>query len=261
MLRAVIDGGLDLQIREDYLDIYHRGLAVLKLARHRRPPEYRATIHHKFLKGVSLPARCSTGSSKYTTFSATDAFVADYMAHLPQVLENAREYSSPEAEVEERMIQDSYTAPSPVVFIDRQVQVHGVRKKADLLGVNRLTGAAVLTELKRDLDARIQHLMSQIADYHAVLVGRDGRLRREVADSYRLVTRQKKLLGLLPDAALLSDEAPVVECLLVLHRYNLKSKLLGRLKDSAQQSPLKTKLVLLPKDQYVLPPPEQWERL
>jgi hypothetical protein len=185
----------------------------------------------------------------------------EYLAHLPQVLGNAKEHSSPEAEIEERMIHGSYAASSPVVFIDRQVQVHGVRKKADVLGISQATGTAVLTELKRGSDVRIQHLMSQIAAYHAVLAGDDGRLKQEVADSYCRVTLQKKLLGLLPKTASLPAMAPVAECLLVVYDPQAKGEQLQRLRSSARHSPLKTKLVLLPKGQYVLPPPEQWECL
>ncbi|HHN46126.1 MAG TPA: hypothetical protein ENN09_01675 [Planctomycetes bacterium] len=261
LLQAVIAEGLDVQIRENYIDVYHRGLAVLKLAEHSRPPEYRATIHRKFLSGVQLPDVVPRASGNYLHFAAAEEFAKRYVEHLPRILSNAEQYAGTEATVEEDMIRASKTANSPVVFIDRQVQAHGIRKKADLLGVTAAADRVVLVELKQGRDSRIQSLMGQIADYYHALTVPGGRLHEQVTDSCRRIVAQKKSLGLLPEHVMFPKTPPVVECLLVLYGYPLKSALLDRLRSAAGCNDFKTSLVLLPKGCCVLPPSSAWDVL
>ena len=256
--RAVMRHGLDLQIRRDYINTYHKGNAVLKLAELKRGGCFRAEVHEKFLTGVSLPDQLPRNSSRYAAFDASDSFMKAYVRALPRVVVNAECYAGVEGSVEDELIRSSYAPGAPVVFIDRQVQAHGVRKKADLLGLTE--EGVVLVELKQGLDSRIQYLMEQVGAYHGVLTD-GGRLRHEVSDSYREVVAQKKALGFLPSNAAWPEKSPAVKCLLVLHGYNPRSQLLGRLRSEASRSTLKTSLVLLPKGEYAIPPPEKWEEL
>ncbi len=212
LLAKSVSVGLDIQIREKYVGFYHDGLSVLALSEHAASPRYRARIHRKYLEGTVLPDAL-TPVGNYRRFDATGQFVGAYTKHLPAILSNAQPYAGPEAVVEQKMIRASHGGASPVVFIDRQVQVHGVRKKADLVGLTA-AGQFAVTELKRGLDNRIQHLMDQIHEYHAVLAGPDGCLREEVARSYRKVVQQKQALGLLPRDNRLPDERAQVTCLL-----------------------------------------------
>ena len=256
--RAVMRHGLDLQIRQNYIDIYQRGNAVLKLRELKRPPCFRAEFHEKYLRGVSLPDQLPPGKSPYVAFDARGRFVEAYVRALPQVMANAKDYPGEEGAVEGELIRENCVPRAPVVFIDRQVQAHGVRKKADLLGLTR--DGVALVELKQGLDTRIQRLMEQVGDYHGVLVD-DGRLRHEVSDSYRKVVAQKKVLGFLPDDVAWPEGRPAVECLIVLYAYNPRSQLLDRLRRAASCSALRTSLVLLSKGEYAIPPPEKWKQL
>jgi hypothetical protein len=196
----------------------------------------------------------------YRRFHATGQFVGAYTEHVPAILSTAQPYAGPEAVVEQMMIRASHGGASPVVFIDRQVQMHGVRKKADLVGLTA-EGQFVLTEVKRGLDNRIQHLMEQIREYYTVLAGSDGCLREEVVRSYRKVVQQKQSLGLLPRDIRLLDELDKVTCLLVLYGYNPRSELLVRLRQASSAHSLPVSLVVLPEGFYTLPPAAAWERL
>jgi hypothetical protein len=264
VLHAAASRRLDVQIREHYLDIYADGCCVLKLEEGRsRPGVYWASIHHKFLHGVSLAdSQGARARGSYKRFEASPAFIDTHLCSLDAILANSRRYVKPEAALEEQMIGQSRCPSSPVLFIDRQVQVHGIRRRADLIGVTIDPEAAarvVLVELKQGLDNRIQHLVDQMGKYRETIAPQ-GRLHADVASSYRTVVAQKRDLGLLPPTAAFPEGRPSVECLLVLANYNHKSRLLGRLRDRARESSFEMKLILLEKDQYV-PSPVSWEVL
>ncbi len=265
VLHAAASRRLDVQIREHYLDIYADGCCVLKLeeGRSARGP-YWASIHHKFLHGVSLAdGQGARPRGSYRRFEASPHFIETYLRSLGAILENSGRYVKPEAALEEQMIGQSRCPSSPVLFVDRQVQVHGIRRRADLIGVTADPEAAarvVLVELKQGLDNRIQHLVDQMSEYRQIIAPQ-GRLHCEVASSYRTVVAQKRELGLVPPAATFPGGRPSVDCLLVLANYNPKSRLLGRLRERARESSFGVKLILLEKDQYVLPSPESWEVL
>ena len=265
LLRALAGRGLDVQLRERYIDVYARGCRVLMLVERRfREGRYRASIHRKYLDGLVLPdARSGSERDQYVHFCASPDFVEGYVASLDTILWNSEGYVKPEAELEEHMIWQSHCRSSPVLFIDRQVQVHRIRRRADLIGVTTCSAdraRVVLVELKQGLDTRIQHLMGQMGQYREVIAP-DGRLDHEVAAAYRRVVAQKQELGLLPPAAVFPDEDPSVECLLVLADYNPKSELLTRLRHRARDASYGARLVLLEKGTHILPPAAQWEEL
>lgn len=265
VLHAAASHQLDIQIRERYLDVYAQGCCVLKLEEGRSGPvAYRASIHHKFLQGVSLAdEQGCRARGNYVRFEASPQFIETYLRALDAILANSRRYGRPEAALEEQMIGHSRRPSSPVLLIDRQVQVHGIRRRADLIGVSVDPEAAarvVLVELKQGLDNRIQHLTDQMGQYRQIIAPQ-GRLHCEVASSYQTVVAQKRDLGILPPTVTFPEGQPAVECLLVLADYNPKSKLLDRLRERERESSFGVKLVLLGKHQYVLPPTDSWEAL
>ena len=259
LLAKSVSAGLDVQIREDYLNFYHDGLSVLALSEHAASPRYRARIHRKYLDCVALPDALAPAGD-YRWFDGTGQLTTAFVQHLLKILSNAQRHQGREAVVEQKMIRASLGIGSPVVFIDRQVQVHGVRKKADLVGLTA-AGQFVITEVKQGLDNRIQHLLDQIEEYYSVMVGPDGCLRGEIVRSYRKVVEQKRSLGLLPQDIRLPDERAQVICLLVLSGYNPRSELLVRLRQASGDHSLPVVLVVLPEGSYTLPPVAAWERL
>ena len=262
LLRASLDRGLDLQIREKYINVYASGRSVLKLTETRMG--YEADIHGKYLVDTPLP-QARMVADEYHRFTADDAFVQAYLAGVETIISNAvpPKAETREATIEERIIRHSYVEDSPIVFIDRQIRAHGISKQLDLIGLSTSVEGettALLVEIKQRLDNRIQKLMTQIGEYHAVFAP-GGRLRQDVTSSYQTVVHQKKQLGVIPDNVTFPSQPPRVQCLLVLYAYDPKSRLLDRLRESARSSALRPKLVLIEEGCYGLPPSEEWEQL
>jgi hypothetical protein len=186
--------------------------------------------------------------------------VPAYIQHLPSILSNARCYAGREAIAEQAIIRANNPLTSPVVFLDRQIQVPGIRKKMDLVGL-MAPSEFVITEVKQGLDNRIQHLMDQIHRYYLVLAGQDGCLRPEVVRSYNRVIQQKQSLSLLQENHPPLSHQTQVTCLLVLYGYNHRSQLLARLRAASAEHSLTVALIILPEGSYTLPARTNWEQL
>jgi len=265
LLQKVLSLGLDVQIREDYLDVYADGRCVISLEEKKRPPDsYQAKIHRKFVVGASLGEFHKGG--EYNHYEASDTFVAAYLAQIEAILKNSSDYVKPEGKAEQDIIRASYMPKSPVIFFDRQIQAHDIRRKADLLGwglSGDVQGKVLLTELKQGLDNRIQDLMDQMKEYLKLIAPKEkeGFMEENIFNSYQRVINQKLQLKILPSVLKFPPTPPPVECLFILYDYNEKSELLGRLKDMAKKSDLRSYLVKLPGGSYSLPEPKDWERL
>jgi hypothetical protein len=262
LLDAAKQTGLDVQVREHYIDIYAKGRGVLNLREVPTQRAYVAKTHVRFLVGVSLP--CALGrNGEYCLFDATHEFVESCLVNLPALIHNTQPYAKREATVEEEIIRASLLGNSPVAFVDRQIQTHGLRSKADLLGVARsgsAGGMVVLAELKVGLDGRIQEMMGKLEEYCQVFAP-SGHLRPDMVRAYRTVIAQKQVLGLLPEDVVPPDAGDQVQCLAVLSEYNAKSDLLRRLREAARGSRLSVMLVHLARGQCLLPPAAEWEKL
>lgn len=240
------------------------GRRVLGLAESRRRLDtYEASVHGKYVEGLRLPDRRSSNAGPYACFAASRDFIAAYLSSLDLILSNASRYPKPEGQLEEKLIRCSLRDDSPVIFIDRQVQVHGVRSRADLIGIAASSDSqarVVLVELKQGPNNRIQYLANQMSSYREVFAP-GGHLAADVAASYREVVAQKQELGILPAAACFPEGDPAVDCLLVLADYNPRSRLLGRLRERSRSSDFGMRLALLEPGTFILPPPESWEVL
>lgn len=262
ILRAAKSKGLDVQIREGYLSIYARGCCVLSLAHVPRREEYRARIHRKFLGPLLGDTPEARTSGNYVLLTADGAFVDWYVANLDRILAEASADTKAEAAVEEYMIRASLQPNTALMFIDRQVQLHGVRLRMDLLGLTMDGDGSkvVLTEIKQGLDNRIQDLAEQTGDYYR-LIAPDGYLRSDVLESYRKVLDQKRQIGIIGPDVQIGDGPIPVECLLVLYDYNDRSQLLDRLRAKAKACGLPIRLVRPEKGVFRIPAQDSWERL
>lgn len=262
LVATVAASQMDLQIRDDYVNLYHNGLSLLRLSNRTERCDYRAHVHWKYLQGVDLPGGHATGN--YCQFDASDGFVDRYLAGLPQIRQNSEAHAKPEGSAEQDIVIRNHDDLAAVVVIDRQIQVPGIRRRADLMGLTVSVDGQmsfVLIELKRGLDNRIQDLTDQMGDYHQALAGEAHALRPDIQKAYRNVVRQKQALGLLPKSIQIPDEPLAVICLLALYDYNHKSELLDRLRQTAAQGVFNQWLVILPESQFCLPPRHCWEPL
>ena len=188
--RAINDTDLDLQIRDNYLNIYYKGNSLLKLDEV-TPERYRVTIDTKFTNGARIGDLVDT--------ETTQAF----LDRVPFIKENILKHgkSSLEVEYEQMIIRANNYEPrnnSEFYIIDRQITA-GKAGRFDLTGfywkrAKRRKGQEVpfcLMEVKFALNADIQHVHEQIERYYLAIQNRAG----EMAEEAEGILRQKIELG------------------------------------------------------------------
>jgi hypothetical protein len=163
--RVKDDKDLDLQIRDNYLNIYYKGNSLLKLseASHDR---YRVDIHQKFLGGSPVP-----------DLTCQDTAVV-FLGRVPDLKENIIRFGSSSLELEyEQLIirannQERRNA-SEYFIVDRQYATGG-KERFDLTGVfwdrnGRRRGQEVfpcLMEVKFALNTDIATVHQQLTRYY-----------------------------------------------------------------------------------------------
>jgi hypothetical protein len=189
--RVIQDKDLDLQIRDNYLNIYYKGNSLLKLTEAGRD-RYRVDIHEKFLGG--LPVADLTGQETVT----------DFLSRIPDLKQNIVRHgkSSLELEYEQLIIrannQERRNA-SEYFIVDRQYAT-GSRDRFDLTAVfwdrrYRRKGQEAVPcffEVKFALNTDIAEVHQQLARYYEAIADDPS----GIAEEAEVVFRQKLELGL-----------------------------------------------------------------
>lgn len=192
LTQAVIaDKDLDLQIRNNYLNIYYKGNSLLRLAE-LTPGQYRVELHEKFKAELLLPA-----------LLVDEQTTASFLGQLPYLKENIIKYgkSSLEIEYEQLIIRANNLEPrnnSEYFILDRQYATQAGR--FDLTGFvwprnKRRRGQEVplcFMEIKFALNPDIQEVHQQLARYYEVIKADPQAL----ADEAEAIFKQKLELGL-----------------------------------------------------------------
>lgn len=227
LLRACRSAGLDVRLREDYLNPYFRGRSLARIVGRRRRPA-KLEIHHKHVAADRIGGCVGRRSGSYCAFDVDALFAEVYAAHLGALIQCAGRYAGPEEDVELRLLERNGGAAAVCCF-DRQIQVPGIRRTLDLMGF--LGGRApclVAIEVKRYPDRRIQDVPRQLHEYLEIFDPTGEGLRGDVARSYRTVCEQLRTLGLpAPDPARITAGMPV-KGLVIVSDYNSRSRLLPR---------------------------------
>lgn len=201
LMNTVRDQHLDLEIRENYINVYCGRNSILKLEFRKRDRAFRATVHGKYNppSGFIRSERDPYGRQVFTLAEAS-AWADLYIAAVPQICNDSSIHNKPEGDAEFGIMRANH-AP-PFVALDRQLQLEGVRdSKVDMLGLSMADGCAsmVLVELKHGRSLKPLAVLEQI-DRYRKLYAPDARLRRDVADSLDETLSLKRKLGLLPGA-------------------------------------------------------------
>lgn len=261
LLRAWKAADLDVRIRHNQLTAYDGGRAVGVLTWAPRVGP-RLAPHHKYLRGTALeqiPPDSGTAGD-YPTRRVDERLLRAYLKELPMIRANARKYAGREEEWESELIRQN--TGSSCWLIDRQVQVPGVRRKADLVGLSLAPSTAfVVIEVKAGLDNTIQKAPDQLRRYIDILAP-GGRVREDVVTSYRTVVRQRRELGFpAPSEDLIQVGLPV-EAVLALCAYNQRSELLGRARDRARALELNLGILQFPeRSSLSIGSRSTWDRL
>lgn len=191
LTRAVVrDNDLNLQIRDNYLNVYFKGNSLLKLTE-AGDTRYSVEIHPKFTAGVAI--------ADLDGPEATTRFVEQIPALKENIIEHG--HSSLEVEYEQLIIRANNRerrTNSEYFIVDRQYAVG--RMRFDLLGfywrrAKRRRGQTVapcLMEVKFALNADISRVHRQLARYYDALRANAAR----IADEAQSMFRQRLELGL-----------------------------------------------------------------
>ena len=260
ILRACTDAGLDVRLRDNYLNLYFRGRSLARIAGRRRGPAT-LKIHRKYVVDDKIGGHAGHGTKNYCAFELNPAFAEAYASQLEAIINRARSYTGPEEDVELRLLTRNDGTVAVCCF-DRQIQVPGIRRRLDLMGF--LAGevpALLAIEVKRYPDPRIQHVPQQLHEYLEILDPTQGGLRADIARSYRTVCCQLRTLGLpAPDSAEIAAGMPVKGLAIVSH-YNPRSRLLPRAHECAARLKRPIHLWQPADDEFLIPVADRWVRM
>lgn len=228
--RVIEDKDLDLQIRENYINIYFKGNSLLKLEES-KPGKYRVTIDPKFIGRSNIPDLNDEESTKI------------FLRQVPKLKERMIRFgkSSLEIEYEQLIIRANNHEPrnnSEYFIIDRQYATPTGR--FDLTGFywnrnRRRKGQEVplcYMEVKFALNTDIKDVHHQIERYYYEI----QRNTKYIAEEAEIILRQKLELGLFDQAAdrleamktlKISKDIDEYQFILVLVDYNPYSKQLA----------------------------------
>ena len=260
VLRACRDAGLDVRLRDDYLNLYFRGRSLAKIVGCRRGPA-KLEIHHKYVVADRIGDRTGRRSGDYCAFYVDAVFAEVYAAHLDTMIKRASRYAGPEEDVELRLLKRNDSTAAVCCF-DRQIQVPGTRRTLDLMGfLADEVPALVAIEVKRYPDLRIQYVPRQLHEYLEILDPTQEGLRDDVARSYRRVCEQLRTLGSsAPDPTRITAGMPV-KGLVIVSDYNPRSRLLARAHALATKLERPMHLWQPADGQFLIPGPRRWVRM
>jgi hypothetical protein len=246
---------LDVRLRNNYFNAYRAQSSVAKVSWQNRSRIARVEIDRAYLVDTDL----IPDDRKIQKFDVSEDFLELYERELPRIRSTVdKHYASPEGEWEAKCVRANLKRPT-FRIVDRQIVNSRPPLRLDVLAISTEDDApAVLaTELKRDLDSRIQHVPVQLARYLDML-DPDGRgLREDVAESYRQVCEQLRALGRsAPDPSLIQPGMEVIG-LVALANYNPKSALLGRALEKAGKLERRIYFCFLGTN-GIVPAPSRW---
>ena len=260
VLRACRDIGLDVRLRDNYLNLYFRGRSLARIVGCRRGPA-KLEIHHKYVVADRIGDRTGRRSGDYCAFYVDAVFAEVYAAHLDTMIKRASRYAGPEEDVELRLLKRNDSTAAVCCF-DRQIQVPGTRRTLDLMGfLADEVPALVAIEVKRYPDLRIQYVPRQLHEYLKILDPTQEGLRDDVARSYRRVGEQLRTLGSsAPDPTRITAGMPV-KGLVIVSDYNPRSRLLARAHALATKLERPMHLWQPADGQFLIPGPRRWVRM
>ena len=227
---VIKDKDLDLQIRDNYLNIYYKGNSLLKLAES-KDRTYIVEIHEKFLGSLQIKNLVD----KKTT--------EEFINNIPAIKENIIEHGKSSLEIEyEQMIIRANNLESrnntEYFIVDRQYAIN--RERIDLVGIywdrsqRRKGQEATLCfmEIKFALNSDIKEVHKQLERYYKAIKPIAG----DIAQENEVILRQKIDLGLFnqPENRLdamktlsISNDIDKFQFILMLVDYNPNSKQLN----------------------------------
>lgn len=202
-------GEYDLQIRDDYMNVYYKGNSMAKIKPLLKTEEYRFEVHHKFelraaiddLNDPRLSVCSFSRNGEYEVVSVSKKLVHPFfqkkvVERLCRSIENVN-YGE-EIAFEQSLITDNI-GRKDLFIIDRQVQGGGIPGRLDLLALKNLHGDTfrfVVIEVKLGNNKELSEAVSsQISGYVEAITRNIDAFK----ECYERNYREKYLLGLFSD--------------------------------------------------------------
>ncbi len=225
---VIRDKDLDLHVRDNYLNVYYKGNALLRLHQI-RGARYKVVIHKKFLGDLVI--------HDLVDHETTHAFIAQ----LPFIKDKVARHGdrSLEIEYEQLIIRANNLEPrnnSEYIVIDRQYAIG--KERFDLIGIfwdrnprRRYQEVPLcFMEVKFALNSDIKDVHNQLSRYYSVVEAS----ATSIADEQESILQQKLELGLFNNSRTsaiqtlrISRDFHTYQFVVVLVDYNPHSKRLG----------------------------------
>jgi hypothetical protein len=206
LVQKVIQSGFeyDLQIRDNYFNLYYRGNSIGKVEYVKKTAPYKVSIHSKFVS-EDIEARFQkyipSGEKKatYVTFHLPKDQLRPLFstANLSSMGQKVKEVNyQEEIAFEQRLMTDNVKRPD-FIIIDRQVRDKLCRTRLDLLALtqkeaNEYQFCVIEVKLGNNKELK-DHVIDQLTEY----VGRITNNFDEYKRCYEKNLKQKQALGLI----------------------------------------------------------------
>lgn len=202
------NGELDLQLREDYFNIYHKGNSLAKVKV--RAKDYEIIVHRKFRLSKAIdkdplkrfsPDKIKPSGKENESYVVEPALLHPFFqeAVINVLLSEIKKVNTGEEIAFEQSLMTDNLGREDLIIIDRQVQWTGSPGKLDLLALNKTPNGTykfVVLEVKLGNDPELcDEVASQLNRYVEAIKGNI----QEFKKCYELNYKQKKDLGLFPD--------------------------------------------------------------
>jgi hypothetical protein len=255
----------NLQLRDDYFNIYYQGNSVAKVEPNKNGT-YSVSIHRKFvsdgiyekLDKYSLIKHSTSvnSTSNHVRFrvKGKDLYAFFQRSHLDNISSKIRAVHNGEEITMEQVIVTDNTPSPDFIIIDRQVADHLNWARADLLALKRgPTGKYhfVVIEIKLGRNPELSEKAGkQVSDY----VKHISEHMKDYVECYQKNYSQKKELGLfpeeLPDRITINEDSASVEGIVVACGYSkLAEGNIKSLKNAKQKNGWNIEIRQMPKMQ------------
>jgi hypothetical protein len=201
----------DLQLRNNYFNLYYKGNSLGKVSYSRADNSYLATIHKKFVTPQIEKRFGPKRAGAYLEFCLSKKKLRSFfcVSNLRSMGQKIKKVNYQEETTFEQMLMTDNIGRSDLIIIDRQVCDNGMRKRMDLLALTRKKNNkyqfCVLEvklgnnpELKGDVVKQLRGYIQRISDKFA-----------DYKKCYELNYRQKQELGLFKNGPGISIVRPV----------------------------------------------------
>jgi hypothetical protein len=201
LVKRIKDSGFeyDLQIRDNYFNLYYRGNSLGKLSYKKARQEYEVTIHSRFIDDRVKERFNPVEKNEYRVFavSGTQLHALFSAQNLQSMAYKVKRVDFQEEVIYEQMLMTDNVNRNDLIIIDRQVMDKVSKTKMDLLALKRKENCdyqfcVIEVKLGNNSELRLD-VLEQLKDY----VGRIERHFEDYKGCYQENFVQKRELGLL----------------------------------------------------------------